>query len=233
MYDQSTRLSSKYGPKDLKIWIKKTTTLTFHTATTGESNCTVIHHVSEADNKLGYADPFPGNRYTTPKNVDLYAAAKEIYLGDKCEVKDNLPWQFWMIMLKNGNLDTTAALCPKDGTKVGPFKPESRFPCFGKGCMNQPLVYHNFTSLEGGKLKGQIFGSYDLDADISQSVNGNISYYSVTWEKEVDKGGWSFHHILKTSKKYPWLMLYLRSDATKGFSGGYHYDTRGMTRIVS
>lgn len=207
--------------------------MTFHTATAGESNYTVVHHVSESDNKLGYTDPLPGKNYSTPENVDLYAAAKEIYLGDKCEVKDNPPWQFWMVMLKNGNLDTLAALCPKDGTEVGPFKPESRFPCFGKGCMNQPLVYHNFTSLEGSKLKGGIFGSYDLDADLSQGVNGNISYYSVTWEKEISQGGWFFHHVLKTSKKYPWLMLYLRSDATKGFSGGYHYDTRGMTRIVS
>ncbi|KAJ4795761.1 calcium/calcium/calmodulin-dependent Serine/Threonine-kinase [Rhynchospora pubera] len=204
----------------------------FDLASNGDANYTVVHHVSEADNKLSYTDSFPGNNYTNPNNVDLYAAAKEIYLGEKCEVKDNPPWQFWMVMLKNGNLDTTAALCPKDGAKVGPFNPESRFPCFGKGCMNQPLVYHNFTSIKGNKLKGGISGSYDLDVDLSQSVGGDISYYSVTWEKEVGQGGWSFHHILKTSKKYPWLMLYLRSDATLGFSGGYHYDTRGMTRTI-
>ncbi|PRQ29058.1 hypothetical protein RchiOBHm_Chr5g0009721 [Rosa chinensis] len=24
-------------------------------------------------------------------------------------------------------------------------------------------------------------------------------------------------------KKYPWLMIYLRADATKGFPRGYHY----------
>jgi len=65
----------------------------------------------------------------------------------------------------------------------------------------------------------------------------DVSYCSVPWEKEVaasgENGGWAFHHKLRTSKMYPWLMLYLRSDATRGFSGGYHYDTRGMTKIVS
>ncbi|XP_072964825.1 uncharacterized protein [Typha angustifolia] len=196
----------------------------------------VMHHVSETDNSLGVGDPLPGDPAANVADVDLYAAMKEMYLGKKCEVEDNPPWHFWMIMLKNGNLDTTAALCPKNGKKTPPFPPQpGRFPCFGKGCMNQPLVYHNFTSLEGTTLRGRMFGSYDLDADLSGTGAGdNASFFSVTWEKEVGgaNGGWRFHHVLKTTSKYPWLMLYLRSDATKGFSGGYHYDTRGMTRIV-
>ncbi|URE13229.1 hypothetical protein MUK42_05649 [Musa troglodytarum] len=136
-----------------------------------------------------------------------------------------------MIMLKNGNMDTSAGLCPKDGNKVGPFPPESRFSCFGKGCINQPLVFHNNTILKGTKLSGRFYGTNDLDGDISEEVD-TASYFSVSWEKELGKGGWSFHHVLKTSKSYPWLMLYLRSDATRGFSCGYHYETRGMTTII-
>ncbi|KAJ3694464.1 hypothetical protein LUZ60_009944 [Juncus effusus] len=197
------------------------------------SNQNLTHHVSESDNTLGYTDPLPG--FPVIKNPDLYAVSKEIYLGEKCEVKneDNLPFQFWMIMLKNGNLDTLASLCPKDGSKIGPFKPESRFPCFGTGCMNQPLIFHNFTLLEGSMLKGGVFGGYELDSDFSQGANGNSSYFEVKWEKEAGEGtSWVFHHVLKTSRKYPWLMLYLRSDATHGFSGGYHYETRGMMKIV-
>lgn len=192
-----------------------------------DANYKIIHKVNEMDNKLGANNPL---------STDTYAVQKELYLGQKCEVTDDdpkHPWQFWMIMLKNGNMDTSAGLCPKDGKKVGPFPPESRFPCFSPGhCMNQPLIYHNYTDIEDGStMKGGFYGTWDLDADLSKGLN-NVSYYSVTWEKEVGEGGWKFHHVLKTSHKYPWLMLYLRSDATKGFSGGYHYPTRGMSKIV-
>ncbi|XP_074568757.1 uncharacterized protein LOC141825270 [Curcuma longa] len=192
----------------------------------------VSHRVTEKDNKLSVGDPFRGASLQCIRDVDLYAVEKEIYLGTKCEVDDvPAPWQFWMIMLKNGNLDTSAGLCPENGKKIGPFPPEKRFPCFGKGCMNQPLVFHNYTSLQGTKLWGRFFGTYDLDGD-SKLEKHDISFFSVTWEKEMGKGGWSFHHVLRTTKKYPWLMLYLRSDATRGLSGGYHYDTRGMTKII-
>ncbi|CAK9152643.1 unnamed protein product [Ilex paraguariensis] len=101
--------------------------------------------------------------------------------------------------------------------------------------MNQPLIYHNYTTLQGPNrttLKGKFFGSWDLDADLSEGMVVNISYYSVAWEKQLGRGSWVFHHVLKTSIKYPWLMLYLRSDATTGFSGGYHYPTRGMSKII-
>ncbi|WOL02248.1 hypothetical protein Cni_G10967 [Canna indica] len=189
----------------------------------------IVHKVTAEDNMLGLGDPLPR---ASPPDVDLYAVEKELYLGKKCEVEDHpAPWQFWMIMLKNGNLDTSAGLCPNNGKKVGPFPPESRFPCFGKGCMNQPLVFHDSTTLQGAKLSGRFFGTYDLNADRIMEMN-NISYFSVTWEKELGKDGWTFHHVLKTTQKYPWLMLYLRSDATRGFSGGYHYETRGMTKII-
>ncbi|KAG4924832.1 hypothetical protein JHK87_050372 [Glycine soja] len=46
--------------------------------------------------------------------------------------------------------------------------------------------------------------------------NGNHSYYEVVWEKKVNVGSWMFKHKLKTSNKYPWLMLYLRANATRG-----------------
>nr|GMD10305.1 uncharacterized protein LOC109165184 [Ipomoea batatas] len=192
----------------------------------------LVHRVTEEDNKLGIGQSFVGMESKAVFNADLYAAQKELYLGSKCQVDDTpKPWQFWMIMLKNGNMDTYAGKCPENGQKVGPFGPGDQFPCFGKGCMNQPLIYHNYTALQGPNrttLKGSFYGSWDLESGLSN----NGSFYSVKWEKELGKGSWVFHHVLRTSRKYPWLMLYLRSDATRGFSGGYHYPTRGMLKII-
>ncbi|XP_065879483.1 uncharacterized protein [Euphorbia lathyris] len=209
-----------------------------------EKNCSIcnlvphilVHRVTEEDNKLGAGHPFLGVQQKSLYDVNLYAAEKELYLGSKCQVEDTPnPWQFWMIMLKSGNMDTYAAKCPKNGHKIGPFGPDSGFPCFGAGCMNQPSIYHDHTTLQGPNrttLKGRFYGSWDLDADFSKGLLGNFSYHSVTWEKELGKGSWVFHHVLRTSKRYPWLMLYFRSDATHGLSGGYHYPTRGMSKII-
>ncbi|CAA2954736.1 uncharacterized protein LOC111373188 [Olea europaea var. sylvestris] len=188
------------------------------------SNHSLIHKVSEEDNKLGIGKQFPGLNPKALNNPDLYAAEKEIYLGSLCQVSHAAkPWQFWMVMLKNGNYDTKSGLCPENGKKVPPFNP-GRFPCFGSGCMNQPILYHQPTSLDGkDTMKGGFNGTYELD--------GN-SYFEVVWEKKFGSGSWNFAHKLRTSKKYPWLMLYLRADATKGYSGGYHYDTRGMLKTL-
>ncbi|KAA8518336.1 hypothetical protein F0562_015781 [Nyssa sinensis] len=67
-------------------------------------------------------------------------------------------------------------------------------------------------------MRGSFNGTYELGSDISDGING-ISYFEVIWGKKVGVGSWVFSHKLKTSKLYPWLMLYLRADATKGFSG--------------
>ncbi|VFQ88486.1 unnamed protein product [Cuscuta campestris] len=196
----------------------------------------LVHRVTERDNKLGIGRSFPGLGQKAMSNPDLYAYQKELYLGSKCQVEDTpRPWQFWMIMLKNGNMDTTAAKCPNNGHKAKPFN-DTHFPCFGRGCMNQPLIYHNYTTLQGhngnfSTLKGSFYGTWDLNPTGSGETRKN-SFYSVVWEKELGKGSWTFHHVLRTSMKYPWLMLYLRADATTGYSGGYHYPTRGMLKIT-
>jgi hypothetical protein len=203
-----------------------------------ENGCTVNQKVTEVDNKLGSGDRFPNISFESQSNPDKYAMEKELYLGSLCEVRNSSnPWQFWMIMLKNGNFDTRSGLCPENGRKVSPIITNRTFPCFGKGCMNQPLVYHNWTKpqenaiyscdSQSPSIMGSFYGTYDLDASLGARID-DISYFSVVWEKQASTGRWVFSHKLKTSKKYPWLMLYLRADAAKGFSGGYHYDTRGM-----
>ncbi|CAN8314389.1 unnamed protein product [Cochlearia groenlandica] len=169
------------------------------------------------------------------QNPDLYAVQKELDLGSLCQVSDKPnPWSFWMVMLKNGNYDTKSGLCPENGKKIQPFDQPGKFPCFGKGCMNQPAFNHGKTQLmgDGHTMTGWFNGTYEVDADLGSKGLDGISYYEVLWEKRVGVGGWVFKHKLKTSHKYPWLMLYLRADATKGFSGGYHYDTRGMLKTL-
>ncbi|XP_016581071.2 uncharacterized protein LOC107878562 [Capsicum annuum] len=199
----------------------------------------LVHLVNELDNKLSINDAKSLGQENL--NVDTYAAWKELFLGYKCQVQDEPnPWNFWMIMLKSGNMDSTAAICPKNGKPSQPFPQDSRFPCFGKGCMNMPRIYHDYSTLHShkehpkmSKLKGGFHGTWDLDADMSKAKTQNdTSFFSVTWHKTLGKGSWKFHHVLKTSTKYPWLMLYLRSDATTGVSGGYHYETRGMSKMV-
>ncbi|KAE8703557.1 two-pore potassium channel 5-like [Hibiscus syriacus] len=192
------------------------------------SNSTLIHKVSEVDNRLGIGKTFKGMSADVMYNPDLYAAQKELYLGSLCEVSETSnPWQFWMVMLKNGNFDTTTGLCPENGKNPIPPFTTKRFPCYGKGCMNQPTLNHQPTQLlPDGTMRGWFNGTYDLDADIGKDLN--LSFYEVIWEKKLGSGSWVFNHKLKTTSKYPWLMLYLRADATKGFSGGYHYETRGM-----
>ncbi|XP_077218712.1 uncharacterized protein LOC143852935 isoform X2 [Tasmannia lanceolata] len=197
------------------------------------SSNSLEHKVPETDNKLGVGATFPGLSPKALNNADLYAVEKEIYLGSLCKVAESLNhWHFWMVMLKNGNFDTKSGLCPQNGKSAGPFPPTGRFPCFGDGCMNQPLLYHQQTVLSDyGDMRGGFNGTYELGADLRGGING-ISFFEVVWEKKVGVGSWVFSHRVKTSKKYPWLMLYLRADATRGFSGGYHYQTRGMLKTL-
>lgn len=202
------------------------------------SECDVHQKVLKSDNCLGVGDKFPDASFTSYSDPDLYAVEKELYLASLCEVRDSAnPWHFWMIMLKNGNFDTKTALCPENGKRVDPINTDRKFPCFGEGCMNHPLIYHNSSKVDCSgeqmaSLTGSFYGTYDLDADLRQGV-GNNSYFAVSWEKNTSTGSWTFSHRLTTSSKYPWLMLYLRADATKGFNGGYHYEGRGIMTKVS
>ncbi|KAH8951105.1 hypothetical protein BDL97_09G008900 [Sphagnum fallax] len=244
--------------------------------------CNSVNRVSEADNQLKTGDPFPTGVFENSHNADVYVVEKEKYLASLCkeeEEDDDIshrkqqPWHFWMIMLKNGNFDTKSSLCKSYTSKplkksfllpqmvVSKKKQESNFLCFGPGCMNQPLVYHNWSTTTLGNnnngvvvtsssaqasLAGSFYGTYDVEESSSSSVmtshaataattstaDVSSSYFSVAWEKNLTSGSWIFTHHLSVSRKYPWLMLYLRADATSGESGGYPWETRGMMKQV-
>lgn len=201
------------------------------------SKCEVNQRVKESDNRLRAGDRFPIKEFTSYSDPDAYAVEKEQFLGSLCEVSDSSePWYFWMIMLKNGNFDKNTTLCPENGKKVDKIVTSRSFPCFGEGCMNQPLVYHNQSKMvsfgdNNVSLVGGFYGTYDLDANPSAGVGDN-SFFSVAWQKNLSTNSWILSQKLTTSSKYPWLMLYLRADATKGFNGGYHYCGRGIMKKV-
>ncbi|KAG8378509.1 hypothetical protein BUALT_Bualt08G0144500 [Buddleja alternifolia] len=202
-----------------------------------KSKCEVHQLVNESYNRLRAGDRFPITDFTPYIDPDIYAVEKEHFLGSLCEVQPDSadPWYFWMIMLKNGNFDKNTTLCPENGKKVDKIETKRSFPCFGEGCMNQPLVYHNKSKMvlfsDNVSLVGGFYGTYDLDANLSAgNLGGEKSFFSVSWEKNFSTNSWILSNKLITSSKYPWLMLYLRADAAKGFNGGYHYSGRGIMR---
>lgn len=203
--------------------------------------CVAEHRVTELDNSLQTGEIFPRGSFEISNDADLYVVEKEKYLASLCEVGDDSsknqePWHFWMLMLKNGNYDLSSGLCrdfsssksmskfflnPRTGSQL------SAFPCFGPGCMNQPVVFQKLSEVQGRALSGSVYGTYDVE-QAGSLPNNDISYFEVMWEKNATSGSWIFSHKLTVSPKYPWLMLYLRADATRGVSGGYPWETRGM-----
>ncbi|KAG6694628.1 hypothetical protein I3842_09G058200 [Carya illinoinensis] len=103
---------------------------------------------------------------------NLFAMEKEAYLCSLCRVQNSTDsWHFWMIMLKNVSKIITG----------------ENFPCFGEGCMNQPLVYHNYSRLVSSRdqiasLMGGFYGTFDLDVDLcedaTEGFNGGYHYGS-------------------------------------------------------
>ncbi|XP_057793693.1 uncharacterized protein LOC131010262 [Salvia miltiorrhiza] len=201
------------------------------------SKCVIHHRVKDSDNRLRTGDRFPIRDFKSFTDPDAYAVEKELYLGTLCAPPDPAnSWYFWMIMLKNGNFDKNTTLCPENGKKVAKIVTDRSFPCFGEGCMNQPLMFHNKSKLvsfsdSSDSMVGGFYGTYDLDADLSAGAGEN-SFFSASWQKNLSTGSWILSQKLTTSTKYPWLMLYLRADAAEGFNGGYHYNGRGIMKTL-
>ena len=71
-----------------------------------------------SDNLLGPGDPFPLPGFNATPDVNMYAVEKELFLGARCAqafpngVAPGETWSFHTVMLKTGNMDPTAGICP-------------------------------------------------------------------------------------------------------------------------
>lgn len=98
-------------------------------------------------------------------------------------------------------------------------------------CNTESNIACDKTGTQRPTLSGSFYGAYDLDDVLlkSQAISPISSYFLVDWSKDPQSGSWLFHHVLRVNHKYPWLMLYLRADATHGLSavGDSWHDDQG------
>lgn len=91
-----------------------------------------------------------------------------------------------------------SSLYPEKGKKGGPLKP-GRFPCFGGGCMNQPLLHHQIIKLsKDNTTRGGFNGSYDLGGETGNEIDA-ISF-EVVCEKNGGLGAGLFSISLKLQR---------------------------------
>ncbi|KAG6421412.1 hypothetical protein SASPL_117964 [Salvia splendens] len=110
----------------------------FDLARPSQSQYKLTHKVRRKENKLGVKQATIDGMEIIDCNK--FAAWKELLLAEKCKVRDHpRPWHFWMVMLKSGNMDSEAAICPKDGTKSSPFAPRASLPVLRGGVHEHAL----------------------------------------------------------------------------------------------
>ena len=157
--------------------------------------------VLPADNLLGPGDPFPLPGFNATADVNAYAVEKELFLGARCA--QPLPgapgetWAFHTIMLKTGNMDPAAGICPSTNSNAS-----ARGVGFNNLPMVQPLVALTPAVVSpvpyGGRgYVGSVGATYDVAPNASEAQRGAVraalAAYTAGWVakrfKEVDGGG--------------------------------------------
>eukprot|EP01060_Flectonema_neradi_P027874 TRINITY_DN37517_c0_g1_i1.p1 TRINITY_DN37517_c0_g1~~TRINITY_DN37517_c0_g1_i1.p1 ORF type:complete len:428 (+),score=51.57 TRINITY_DN37517_c0_g1_i1:39-1322(+) len=163
--------------------------------------------ITEADN-AGYS----------MSDIEGYTEEKERRLGDKCEHNGA---SFWTAMLKNGVLDNSLNYCGNwthmNDTLTSPGS-------LANTSMNQPVMYHNWSTLTPNGYEGSFYGTWDRAGNLSNS------YFETTW-KFLPNGTRVFYNTLATSRQYHWLMLYFGVDSTHSLKGGYEWEGRGLMKV--
>eukprot|EP01084_Bolivina_argentea_P155356 270733_1 len=155
---------------------------------------------------------------------DFFTINKEANLGSKCQIDNTY---FWTAMLKSGNYISSSKLC---GPPYPPSPPSSQHITFNELPMNQPIVLHNYTN---SKSHGLFEGTWDINSSRSLiNVNSNISYFKLEWMYKTETETPVLRNTIKTSKYYPWLMLYTGLDVGYGEKGGVQYIGRGMMKYA-
>ena len=151
--------------------------------------------VSVSDNLLSFPDPLPGGSPSPLLyDVNWYAQEKGRALGRLCEQRSagGDAYEWWTVMIKNGNLDQSARQCPETTiVHTTPPRSTTRLPFSpllhhrgrhlqgvdeGVGAatklMNQPLVYQRWTGphpQDPSTMAGGIIGTFTMtDASVTQ-----------------------------------------------------------------
>ena len=157
---------------------------------------------------------------SSPQQSDTFAVDKESQLGALCEANGTY---FWTAMLKNGNYLTASNLCEC------PYPPSPSL-MFNNLAMNQPRVLHQYTD---NASHGALYGTWDINASVDKiTPDGNLSFFRTEWAMDAVGGQPVLRNTIKTSRDYPWLMLYVGVDVAHGEKGGVQYDGRGMMRYA-
>ena len=141
--------------------------------------------VSAADNALGPGDAFPLPGFNATTDVNAFAVEKELFLAARCDQPSGVPgagsFAFHTIMLKSGNMDVAAGICPMTAAPGLGF---NNLP------MNQPLVAlspstERAVPYGGRALVGGVAATYDVNASWSAdeiaAVSTALQNYSDAW----------------------------------------------------
>jgi len=147
---------------------------------------------SPADNALGPGDAFPLPGFPAPADANGYAVEKELFLGARCAqpsgVRGAGNFSFHTIMLKSGNMDIAAGICPNTGAGAAARAPYAAR--FNNLPMNQPLVALTPSAPRavpyGGRaLVGSVAATYDVDPAWtpaeSAAVRAALAAYADAW----------------------------------------------------
>ena len=152
--------------------------------------------VTAADNALGPGDPFRLPGFNVSSDANAYAIQKELFLGALCaQPSPGGNWSFHTIMLKTGNMNTNASICPETvssprsaaatASATTPFS-----AAFNNLEMNQPLLSLSPSAQRavpyGGRgYVGSLGATYDVDpawtpAQVA-AVQAALTAYTEAW----------------------------------------------------
>ena len=144
--------------------------------------------VLPSDNALGPGDAFPLPGFNATPDVNAYAVEKELFLAARC-AQPSQPggppgaWAFHTVMLKTGNMDPAAGLCPSTNPPGAPLG-------FNNLPMVQPEVALTPATLQpvpyGGKgYVGSVGATYDVSQNWTAAeraaVRAALASYTAAW----------------------------------------------------
>ena len=147
--------------------------------------------VSDADNGLGPGDVFPLPGFNATTDVNAYALEKELFLAARCSRPSSNggpareSYAFHTIMLKSGNMDVAADICPQTVARASGVE-----GAFNNLPMNQPVLALTQSTLQAVPYGGQGYvghfgATYDVPANATTAeldeLRAALKLYSAAW----------------------------------------------------